>query len=587
MKTGGNFLVQPVGRDRIFTREDFNEEQQEIAQMVRDFAADRLRPTREDLDKYDTKLTRELFDECGELGLLGIETPEEYDGMELGKVVSAIVAEEIGTSTSSFTTTFLAHVGIGTLPLVWWGSDHLKDKYLGKLTSGEWMGAYALTEPSSGSDALSVKTTAVLNDEKTHYILNGTKQFITNGSWAQLFTVFTKINGEKFTAFMIERDTEGLSIGPEEVKMGIKGSSTTTVILENCKIPVENILGEIGKGHEIAFGVLNVGRFKMGAATLGGGKQAVREAILYAKDRRQFGEPIAHFDAIKAKFADMVVQLYGLDSMVYRAVYDTEEETKKIDKKDPKYGSKTGKALELFAIEDSIIKIFGSEALGKIADQGLQIFGGYGFIEEYPFARFTRNTRIDRIYEGTNEINRQIITGYFLKKAIMEELPIREAVTQIKSILEDVDKWYYNDPLRPEKRSLVLAKYLTILVLHEAINKFGQRMRNEHQLMEILADMLINIYLVDSSLARVSQIQEKGKVDPTVLQIAQILTSESMYTISTLAMKGITNLLYGKALENTLSLVEKYIHKMVIPRDLFSLKRSVAEDIIVKEKYDY
>ena len=587
MKTGGNFLVQPVGRDRIFTREDFNEEQQEIAQMVRDFAADRLRPTREDLDKYDTKLTRELFDECGELGLLGIETPEEYDGMELGKVVSAIVAEEIGTSTSSFTTTFLAHVGIGTLPLVWWGSDHLKDKYLGKLTSGEWMGAYALTEPSSGSDALSVKTTAVLNDEKTHYILNGTKQFITNGSWAQLFTVFTKINGENFTAFMIERDTEGLSIGPEEVKMGIKGSSTTTVILENCKIPVENILGEIGKGHEIAFGVLNVGRFKMGAATLGGGKQAVREAILYAKDRRQFGEPIAHFDAIKAKFADMVVQLYGLDSMVYRAVYDTEEETKKIDKKDPKYGSKTGKALELFAIEDSIIKIFGSEALGKIADQGLQIFGGYGFIEEYPFARFTRNTRIDRIYEGTNEINRQIITGYFLKKAIMEELPIREAVTQIKSILEDVDKWYYNDPLRPEKRSLVLAKYLTILVLHEAINKFGQRMRNEHQLMEILADMLINIYLVDSSLARVSQIQEKGKVDPTVLQIAQILTSESMYTISTLAMKGITNLLYGKALENTLSLVEKYIHKMVIPRDLFSLKRSVAEDIIVKEKYDY
>ncbi len=587
MKTGGNFLIQPVGRERIFTREDFSEDQLDIAQMVREFSSERLRPTREAVDLYDPDLSRQLFNECAELGLLGIETPEEYEGMDLGKVVSAIVAEEIGSGTTSFITTFLAHVGIGTLPLVWWGSEHLKQKYLKKLSSGEWMGAYALTEPSSGSDALSVKTTAVLSEDGTHYILNGSKQFITNGAWAQIYTVFAKIDGEKFTAFMVPRDSEGLSIGPEEKKMGIKGSSTTMVILENVRVPVENVLGDIGKGHEIAFGVLNVGRFKMGAATLGGAKEAVREALLYAKERRQFGEPIAHFDAIKAKIADMVVSVYGLDSMVYRTVFDTEEETAKIARDDTEYGKKTGRALEKYAIEDSIIKIFGSEMLGRIADQGLQIHGGYGFMEEYPFAPFVRNTRIDRIYEGTNEINRQIITGYFLKKAIMEELPVREAVKQIPSILDEVDNWYYNDPLRPEKRSLVLSKYLTILVLHEAINKFGQAMRTEHQLMEILADMFIHIYLVDSTLARVSQVREKGAINPVVMQIARILTSESMYTLSTLAMKGITNLLYGEALESTLALVEKYIRKMVIPRDLFSLKRAVAEDIIVKEKYDY
>ncbi|HDR04509.1 MAG TPA: acyl-CoA dehydrogenase, partial [Candidatus Marinimicrobia bacterium] len=312
MKTGGSFLVQPVGSEPVFTREDFTEEMLEISGMVDDFVKERLLPTREAIDKFDPELTRQLFNEAAELGLLGIEVPEAYGGMEMGNVISALLAEKVGSSTSSFITTFLAHVGIGTLPLVWWGSEDLKKRYLTKLATGEWMGAYALTEPSAGSDALSGKTTAFLSEDGKHYILNGNKQFITNGSWAQIFTVFAKVNGEKFTAFMVERDTAGFVIGPEEKKMGIKGSSTTSITLDNVKIPVENLLGEIGRGHEIAFGVLNVGRFKMGAATLGGGKQALKEAIRYAKERRQFGEPIAHFDAIKEKIADMTTALYGL-----------------------------------------------------------------------------------------------------------------------------------------------------------------------------------------------------------------------------------------------------------------------------------
>jgi alkylation response protein AidB-like acyl-CoA dehydrogenase len=587
MKTGGNFLVQPVGSEPVFTREDFTEEMLEISSMVEDFVKGRLLPTREAIDKFDPELTRELFNEAAELGLLGIEVPEAYEGMDMGKVISALVAEKVGSSTSSFITTFLAHVGIGTLPLVWWGNEDLKKRYLTKLATGEWMGAYALTEPSAGSDALSVKTTAVLSEDGKHYILNGNKQFITNGSWAQLFTVFAKMDGEKFTAFMVERDTPGLIIGPEEKKMGIKGSSTTTVTLENVKIPVENLLGEIGRGHEIAFGVLNVGRFKMGAATLGGGKQGLKEAIRYAKERRQFGEPIAHFDAIKEKIADMCTALYGLDAMVYRTVYDTEEEAKKVPTDSPQYGKLMGKALEKFAIEDSIAKIFGSESLGFIADQGLQIHGGYGFTEEYPFATFYRNTRIDRIYEGTNEINRQIITGYFLKKALLEELPIREKLRNVPGILNEIDDRYYGDMLRREKQSLELAKHLTMLVLHEAICKFGQAMRTEHQLMEIIADMLIHLYLVDSALAKVSQRNEKAMPIAIQKKIVQTLTSESMYQISTLAMKGMTNLLDGESLKGTLEIVERFIRRMVVPRDLFTLKREIAEDIINKEEFNY
>lgn len=588
MKTGGSFLVQPVGSERTFTREDFTEDMREIGQMVEDFVKDRLLPMRDAIDKYDPELTRELFNEAAELGLLGIEVPEAFDGMDMGKVISALVAEKIGGSTSSYVTTFLAHVGIGTLPLVWWGTKELKEKYLGKLATGEWMGAYALTEPAAGTDALSGKTTAVLSSDGRHYILNGNKQFITNGSWAEIFTVFAKVDGEKFTAFMVEPTMPGFIVGPEEKKMGIKGSSTTTIIMENCMVPVENVLGEIGRGHEIAFGVLNVGRFKMGAATLGAGKQAVKEAIQYAKDRRQFGEPIAHFDAIKEKIADMVVALYGSDSMVYRTVFDTNEECDTIPYEDsPHYGKLMAKALEKFAIEDSIAKIYGSETLGMITDEGLQIHGGYGFTEEYPFASFYRNTRIDRIYEGTNEINRQIITGYFLKKALLEELPIREKVREIPAILENIRELFYGHPMRKEKQSLELAKYLTMLVLHEAICKFGQAMRTEHQLMEIIADMMIHIYLVDSTLSRVCQRKDAGLDSNIQVKIAQTLTSESMYQLSTLAMKGMTNLLDGEALKDTLSVVENFIRQMVVPRDIFSLKRGIAEDIINKGTYNY
>jgi len=430
MHVGGEFLITPILSGQIMTREKFSEEQTEIENVVKTFAVERILENRQAIEKYDKELTRTLFRECGEMGLMSTDIPAKYGGSALGTVTAVLVAESIAFGESaSFSTTYSAHSGIATLPIVFFGNDRQKSKYLPKIGSGEWMSAYALTEAEAGSDALSIKTTATLSPDGKHYLLNGTKQFITNGAWADVYIVFASVAERKMGAFIVERTWDGVSPGPEEHKMGIKGSSTTSVTFDNVKVPVENAIGEIGKGHVVALDVLDFGRLKLGAADLGACKAVIKEAVAYASERRQFGRPIAQFDALKSKFADMVVRTFALDSMVFRtaAMYDEILGQFDMESEAP---PDLGEALERLAIEASINKIYGTEGLWIVADHGLQIYGGYGFIEDYPMAAAVRDNRIDRIFEGTNEINRQIIAGFAMKKALMEELPVREKAKQ-------------------------------------------------------------------------------------------------------------------------------------------------------------
>lgn len=580
MKTGGDFLTKQICTEDIFTREKFSPEQDEIAKTVEEFARERIRPNKQEIEKYNKDLSLQLLRECGELGLLSVDIPEKYDGLGLDKVTSAIVAETMGFGLcASFSATMGAHSGIGTLPIVFFGNDHQREKYLPKLGTSELVSAYCLTEPESGSDALAAKSTAVLSEDGKNYLLNGTKQFITNASWADLFIIFANVDG-KFTGFLVERTTPGLSIGPEEKKMGIKGSSTCTVYLENVHVPVENVLGEIGQGAAIAFNTLNIGRFKLGAGTLGGCKAATEETLQYASERKQFGQSIRNFDVIKGYFADMVIRTFALDSIIYKTVGLIDQAVSEIDESSPTYNREVAEAIERYAIEASICKVVGSETLWFVADKGLQIYGGYGFIEEYPMASVLRDNRIDRIFEGTNEINRQIISGYFLKKALMEELPIREKIKENGNGLAGMDD--HLDVLSKEKRGIEAAKAAVLYVFNEAICKYGQDLANEQQIGSLLSDLFSDIYLVDSVLKRVIQKFAASEVDRNWLAIARVFSAEKFYEISSSCKKIISSILENKALENGLSDLDTFDKKMHLTTNVFKLKRQVAENLYEK-----
>jgi alkylation response protein AidB-like acyl-CoA dehydrogenase len=496
---GGGFLMSPVAQ-RVFAREDFSQEQREIESMVREFAKERMAPHREELEVHNAELSRQLLREVGELGLTGIDIPESYGGMELDKTTSAMVVESLTLSGSaSWIVTFSAHVGIGTLPIVFFGTEEQKKRFLPKLGSGEFLGAYSLTEAGAGSDALSLKATAEPSDDGESYLLNGSKIYVTNGGWADVYTVFAQLDG-KLSAFIVERETEGLRIGPEEKKLGIKGSSTTSLFLENARVPKQNLLGRPGDGGAIALNILNIGRFKLGAADLGACKMCTDLVTEYALERRQFGQPIAHFEAIRKKLAEMVVRTYALDGVIYRTVGLMDDRIATLDPSSSSYNRQAMAALEEFAIENSIAKVLGSETMFKISDQGIQVYGGNGFSEEYPLAGIYRDTRIDRIFEGTNEINRMVIYGYLLKKALMEELPLREAEK----------RWLVAEPVEDlfldwEIRSLDVARRLTLKLLFEAISVYGQDLRNAQIVGEDLADLAIGYFAASSAINRIRQ----------------------------------------------------------------------------------
>src|SRR5579884_3086556 len=502
---GGSFLLESRKPEEIFTPEDFSEQQILIAQTAEEFAQKEILPNIEKMEHKDFSVTRELLKKAGELGLSSAEIPEEYGGMELDKVSAAVIADHIAKY-ASFATTWGGHTGIGTLPLVYFGTDEQKKKYLPRLASGEIVGAYALSEATSGSDALNCRARAVLSPDGKYYILNGEKMWITNAGFADLYTVFAKIDGDKFTAFLVERTFPGFSVGAEEHKMGIRGSSTCPIILNDCKVPVENVLGEIGRGHIIAFNILNIGRFKLGAMCVGGARESMNNAIGYAKQRKAFGKVIADFGLVREKIANMATLSYVGESLVFRTVGMMDSALAAVDKSAADAAKKTLKAIEEYAVECSIIKVWASEMVDYVVDETVQIYAGYGFVEEYPAERAYRDARINRIFEGTNEINRLIITGFLLKRAMTGQLPLLAAIKQLMDEVMSPPSPNFDDAepdaLSREAQILANAKKLALLAAGAA----------KQEIMADLADMLIEIYAIESALLRAGKMGHRTGV---------------------------------------------------------------------------
>ena len=588
LKVGGQWLVSPSAEETIFCREMFSEDHKDIEKMVLEFASDKIYPNVYKIESLDEDLSRSIMEEMGGLGLIGVDAPEKYGGTELDKITACIVTEGVGFSgSSSFGCTFGVQTGIGSLGIVFFGTEEQKSKYLPKLMSGEWIAAYGLTEPSSGSDALSAKTTAVLSEDGKHYILNGEKQFISNGGWADVYTILAQIDGNKFSGFIVDRDTEGFSIGPEEKKMGMKGSSTTSLKFTNAKVPVENLLYKIGKGATIAFNALNIGRYKLGAASVGGSKLAIRVTMDYAQTRKQFGQPLAKFDSIIGKIADITVQTYVADTMLYRSVGMIQEAIDDLDKSDKDYYKKMGETMERFAVEASMAKIYGSETSSMVVDHCLQIFGGYGFIEEYPMAMPYRDDRINQIWEGTNEINRAIITGYMMKKVLTEEISLRGYLKNLDSFLESTNKPKNEDLFNKEKYALDSAKMLTSLIFQEALCAFGQDLKHEQQLSETLADMFTHIFTAESVIARVQQTISSNEKSLMTINIAKIDVSESLLEIILMSGKCLNRIFSESTPKNIADYANRLTSKMSLDTDIISLKRLLGEYMFEQKEYPF
>lgn len=516
--SGGGFLLEDLGPGDVFTPEDITEEQRMFGRTAEEFLRKEVLPREEAIYAKDYSVHRELMRKAGELGLLAIDIPEKYGGLGLDKVSSAVVGEQFALQ-PSFAGTHSAHVNIGTLPIVFFGTEEQKRKYLPKLATGQIIGAYALTEPHSGSDALAARTRATLSPDGRHYILNGQKMWITNGGFADLFTVFAKVDGEKFTAFLVERGP-GVISGHEEKKLGLDGCSTTALILEDCRVPVENVLGEIGRGHRVAFNVLNIGRLKLGARSLGSMKLSLAQSVQYAKERYQFGRPIADFGLIKHKLAEMTIRIYVGESMLYRTLGMIDQALKHVDKDDPQ---QLLRVLEQYAIECSIIKVWETEALSYVVDEEVQVFGGYGYSKDYPAERAYRDARIARIYEGTNEINRLVISGQLLRRAGSGQLPLLEAASR----RGDISEQRAQSSLADEYRMLASAKAIALKSFESLVRAYGDRARDEQEQSALIAEMAMDIYAMESALLRTDRLIREGRDARVQTAIARVFARDA------------------------------------------------------------
>jgi alkylation response protein AidB-like acyl-CoA dehydrogenase len=553
--TGGSFLIEDLRPEDVFTPEDFSDEQRQIAKTTLDFAEKRIATQVHEIEAKNFDVSRALMREAGELGLLGVDVPEEYGGLEMDKVTSALIADKIAVS-GSFSVTFSAHVGIGTLPLIWYGTAQQKEKYLPRLATGEWIAAYALSESSAGSDAMSIRTQAVLSPDGQHYILNGEKMWISNAGIANLFTVFAKIDGEKFSAFLIEAGTPGLTVAAEEHKLGIRGSSTCPLILTDCKIPVENLLGEAGKGHHIAFNILNVGRYKLAAAAVGGARNSFRDGVRYAKERIAFGKPITSFGLVQQKIADSAAGIYAAEALVYRTVGAIDAALSDLDKTSPTFTQDVQKRIEEFAVECSILKVWGSELIDRVVDDMLQLHGGYGYVEEFPAERSYRDARINRIFEGTNEINRLIITGWMIKRALQGRLALLPA---IKQVMDEVmagpsPRITQEGPLAEERALLASAKKLGLFCAGAASQKFGNDLGEQQEVMGALADILIEVLAMESTILRTEKMRGRN---PLAIKITKYYAASSFRIVETAAERVLGAVAEGDMLRTQMTIFRR------------------------------
>lgn len=585
---GGSFLLNDgPDLEGILIPEEFTEEQQMIIKTTEEFLNREIISLGEETQKLNYELTKKIVKKAGDVGLLGANLPEEYGGLGLDGVRFALIKEKLNLTASSMTATIGGQMGIGMLPIVFFGTSEQREKYLPALQEGRMTTAFALTEPQSGTDASSIKTTALLSEDGKYYILNGNKVFITNAGFADIFVVFAKINGKDFSAFIVERDTEGLSIGPEEKKMGLKASSTCSLTFEDVKVPVENMLGKPGEGHRFAFNTLNFGRLSVGAGCLGNCKHALECSVKYANERVQFGQKISSFPLIGKKLADMNIKIFALESMVYRTAGVFDGKLKEIDFMDPDLLETSRKAIGEYMVECAINKVFGSEILDFVADEGLQIHGGYGYMQEYEIEGIYRDARIKRIFEGTNEINRMFITKNLVKRLLNGKFT--ELQAELDSCEEKLKQnntlLQFENVLDCETQLLEKARTIYHFVLSQAIQKYQHSIEDEQEICSDLGDMAIQIYAIESTLQRTKKlINAKGKDRAkNAIKMAIAFINEAFTGIIGFAESILTVVIDGEQLINQLALVNRYAQKQ--PVNTVALKREIAARVIEAEKY--
>jgi butyryl-CoA dehydrogenase len=612
---GGSFLIEEHSTAQVFTVEDLSEEHQQIAQTTQEFARNEILPNVEKIEHKEFAVTRGLIQKACEIGIGNVDVPEQYGGSDMDKISSAIIAEHMSVS-GSFSVAFGGHTGIGSLPIVYFGTPEQKAKYLPKLATGELIAAYALSESTSASDAMNARTKAVLSPDGKEWILNGEKMWITNGGFADVVIIFAKVDGEKFSAFIVERKFPGFQSGNEEKKMGIRGSSTTPIILNDCRVPKENLLGKIGKGHVIAFNTLNIGRYKLGAGVVGGARNSLNNSIGYAKQRKAFGQTLADFGIIKEKLANMAVGVYTGECMSYRTVGMIEAATAEI-KNSPEYVylqtsenievgiidvpraavkenllddyvyEETAKNIEEYAVECSILKVYGSEMLDYVVDETVQIYGGYGFVEEYPAERAYRDARVNRIFEGTNEINRMIITGRLLKRAMKGQLPLMPA---IKKLTDEImsgpgSAEPLEGPLAAERTLVSNAKKAGLMLAGAAVQKYMAAIEQQQEVLSAIADMVIEIYAMDSVVLRTQKLVEnQGEAKAQLaVAMAQVSLTLSMDKIEAAARKVVAAVSEGDTLRTQMVILRRlFKHE---PFNVIALTQQIAARLIDAGKY--
>jgi alkylation response protein AidB-like acyl-CoA dehydrogenase len=584
---GGSFLLASPRAEDVFTPAELTDDQRLIGQAADEFVTKEVKPLIPELEQHKEGLMAGLLKKAGEIGLLGVGVPEEYGGSGLDRISSTVLSEKI-SSYGSFSVSAGAHSGIGTLPIVYFGTEEQKKKYLPKLATGEWLAAYCLSEPQAGSDAQNSRTRAVLSPDGRDWILNGQKMWITNGGFADVYTVFAKVDGEKFSAFIVERRFPGFSVGAEEKKMGLRGSSTTPIFFENCKVPRENLLHEIGRGHIVAFNILNSGRFTLGASCLGFCKSELASAARYSKERTAFGHPIGDFGLVRAKLAEIAIRTLALESMIYRTA-GTIDQAVKAGAAGGNKPTNSMKVLEEYAIECSIAKVFGSEVLDYTVDEAVQIYGGYGFHEDYPVARGYRDSRVNRIFEGTNEINRMLIIQMLMKRAVAGTLPLMAAGAKLQEeILSGAPMEDSSDGQWIEENRIIQgAKKVFLMAAGAALQKYRDRLADQQEVIGALADIVLDIYPMESALLRAQKsFAARGKDSSgAIVAAAQVLLQDGAARVEANARTALAASVEGDMLRTQLSVLRRMIKRE--PSDTIGLRRTVADAVLNANGYPF